>query len=315
MNNAKEQNVIQILQKRFLSMTFPRCPLSKSIPTSIVYDWPGKKDEDVIICTPVFERREPFHRHNFFYFNFTLKGQYDCESHKNNEKITVKEGELYAGQPRAAHAMLETGNPLENVIIGLLIKKNVFFRDFLPLLSDTNLFRFFLEPQTNSVSSDFLYFKLKNEEPARTLLFMMATEYCLPQKDTQAILKSLALSFLLQISRQLTLAKENKGVLQQRLSDKIIAFMASSICNITLGDIAKKFSYHPNYISYVLHKQTRRTFSRILFDLRMQQAEILMNNSKLSIQEIALMVGYNGTSNFYKAFNKKFGKSPGQIRN
>lgn len=248
-----------------------------------------------------------------------MKGQYDSISSAMDKRITIKEGELYAGQPSARHALLPTGNECENIIIGVLIQKRVFFKDFLPMIcADTKLFRFFLEPETNSASNDFLHFKMKDDSATRTLLEMMALEYAAEREDTQAVLKPLALSFLMQVARQYALCfdEKNSGVLPSGgLFDKNIRYMSTHIGDVTLGDIARKFSRHPNYISSLLRNEMGFSFSKILFDLRMERAKILLKTPDLSIEEIAYMTGYNGSSNFYKAFHKKFGMSPREFAN
>lgn len=79
---------------------------------------------------------------------------------------------------------------------------------------------------------------------------------------------------------------------------------------VTLKDIAKHFSYHPNYISTLLRREIGKSFSEILLELRMERALSLLKGTSLSIEKIALMLGYSNSSNFYKAFREYYGKSP-----
>ena len=79
---------------------------------------------------------------------------------------------------------------------------------------------------------------------------------------------------------------------------------------VTLKDIAAQFHYHPNYISALLHRETRRKFSEILLEKRIERAVLLMKNTPLSIEEIAAMLGYSNHSNFYKAFKEYYGVTP-----
>lgn len=79
---------------------------------------------------------------------------------------------------------------------------------------------------------------------------------------------------------------------------------------VTLKQVAAHFAYHPNYISGLLRKQTGRSFSEILLDLRMRRAALLLQNSTLSVEEIAELLGYRDKSNFHKAFRTHFGCTP-----
>ena len=69
--------------------------------------------------------QELFHRHDFFYSNYTYQGEYDSISFKYDHRITVRCGELYAGQPFAGHAIC-VHDDKETVIIGVLIKRDTF---------------------------------------------------------------------------------------------------------------------------------------------------------------------------------------------
>ncbi len=274
-----------------------------------MYRWPGPPEEDIVVLVHQSSgEQELFHRHDFFYFNYTWQGQYDSLSYEYNNRITIQEGELYAGQPFAGHALCVHDN-LETVIIGILIQKNAFFKSFLPMLSaNSRLFHFLLDPATNQFSDEFIHFRVEDDCNIRTLLEMMVIEYAYKKEDTQDILKPMALSFLMYIARQYT--EQNKETVPDRLSDQIVRFMGEHCDVVTLKDIAKRFSYHPNYISTLLHREIGKSFSEILLEQRMERAVILLKGTDLSIEEIAAMLGYSNNSNFYKAFRSYYGKSP-----
>ena len=80
--------------------------------------------------------------------------------------------------------------------------------------------------------------------------------------------------------------------------------------SVTLKEIADHFSYHPNYISTLLHQELGKTFSQIVLEMRMDRAIILLRGTTLSIEEIAAMLGYSNHSNFYKAFKGYYGLTP-----
>ena len=60
----------------------------------------------------------------------------------------------------------------------------------------------------------------------------------------------------------------------------------------------------------VLPEETGRTFSELLLEKRMERAAILLKGTTLPIEEIAAMLGYSNSSNFYKAFKRYYGFSP-----
>ena len=195
------------------------------------------------------------------------------------------------------------------MIIGVLIRKDSFFQEYLPTVyTDSALFRFFVEPQTNKFSDEYIHLPVTKDHAIRTILELMAVEYADRQEDTQRILKSMLQTLLLEIVRRYRIEKH--GADTKSLTEQIINYMGDHSDVVTLKDIAAHFSYHPNYISTLLHKETGRKFTEILLEKRMERAVLLMKNTSLSLEEISVLLGYSNHSNFYKAFNEYYGMPP-----
>lgn len=271
--------------------------------------WPGSPEEEIIVCVHKGKSiLETFHRQDFFFLNYAYKGSYGAISYQYDNYITVNEGECYVGQPYTGYALCKDGGE-EFIIIGVLMKKELFFRSFLPVLSaDTALFRFFLEPRTNQFSHEFLHLKFEKRSPLRSLLEMMVQEYACPKEDTQAILKPLVMAALMHIARQYRAQKPTDE--SGRLSQQIVRYMGEHTEAVTLKDIAAHFAYHPNYVSGLLRRELGKTFSEILLELRMERAVMLLTGTDLPIEETAYMLGYSNSSNFYKAFREYYHCSP-----
>lgn len=271
--------------------------------------WPGDEKEEIIVCVhkgkSIFET---FHQQDFFFLNYAYKGAYDAISYRYDNRITVREGECYVGQPYTGYALNKDGDE-EFIIIGVLTKRELFYRSFLPVLAaDAALLRFFLEPQSNQFADEFIHLCLEKFSPIRSLLEMMVVEYADPREDTQAILKPLVLALLMHIARQYK--QVNAQPEEGRLSDKILRYMGEHTDAVTLKTISQHFSYHPNYISALLHRELGKTFSQLLLELRMERAVLLLRGTGLPVEDVAVMLGYSNSSNFYKAFREYYKCSP-----
>ena len=133
-------------------------------------------------------------------------------------------------------------------------------------------------------------------------------EYANPQDDTQAILQPMVLTLLMMVARQYKLSIPVPK--NEKLSDKIVRYMSEHSDIVTLKDISKHFSYHPNYISTLLRREIGKSFSEIFLEQRMERAAFLLRGTNLSVEEIAAMLGYSNSSNFYKAFREFYQCSP-----
>lgn len=271
--------------------------------------WPENTDEDIMICVyKGTDIHELFHRQDYFFFNFAYKGDYGALSYRFDNQITIHENECYISQPFAGYA-LRSHSKEEIIIIGVLIQKERFFKTFLPILSsNAALFRFFLDPNTNAFADEFIHLSFEDISTVRSLLEMMVIEYANKREDTGNILSTFTLALLMQISRQYHDA--NPVPATEKLSDQIVQYMWEHSGAVTLKDIAQHFSYHPNYISTLLHKETGKTFSEILLEKRMERAVSLLKGTTLSVEEIAAMLGYHNSSNFYRTFKDYYHCSP-----
>ena len=80
--------------------------------------------------------------------------------------------------------------------------------------------------------------------------------------------------------------------------------------NLTLKEIAKHFYMHPAYIGQLFLKKFGLSFNEYLQQLRIREAQRLMETSALKIHEIALEVGYNNYHSFLDNFKKYTGSNP-----
>lgn len=305
---------LQKLSLQFKTLPWEFSTVEKDGKKEIVRLWPGRPDEDIMVCVlKDYDFHEQLHRQDYYFFNYAYEGDYQTFSDRSDNVVTIHEGECYVGQPFCGYGLRqEKSSP--STVLGVLIQKELFYRDFLPVVSSAPaIFRFFIDPQQNEFSTEYLRFSFPVDSPIRMLLEMMVIEYADPQEETQAMLRSLTGALLLQIARRYNvIAPSQSG---QTVSDQIIAYMGEHMKDVSLPFLGNHFSYHPTYISNLLKKETGRTFSEILLRLRMERTVMLMKGTTLSNEEIAAMLGYSNSSNFYKAFRTYYGISPREYMN
>ena len=306
---GRVEDAIDALKREYSALDFAYRDFPLGEPGEKMFTWPGPPGEDVMVvvhqCSGV---RELFHRHDFFYFNYTYRGSYESLSQRYDHVVAIREGELYAGQPFAGHALL-AHDDADTVIIGMLVKKEALFRSFLPLLSSGSRFlRFLLDPATDCFADEFIHFKLDDQCTTRALLEMMAVEYANKREDTQDMLKPLALALLMQVARQYEAAAADAEPLGP--AELMVRYLGEHVDTVTLGSLAARFSYHPHYVSTLLRRETGKSFSELLLEHRMNRAAILLRGTDLPVVEVARVLGYGNTSNFHKAFRAYYGTSP-----
>jgi YesN/AraC family two-component response regulator len=81
-----------------------------------------------------------------------------------------------------------------------------------------------------------------------------------------------------------------------------------------LRDLSKKFGLTPNYCCNLFSKVKSMTFSQYVTNLRMNKASMLLKYPDLSINKIALMVGFDDYTYFEKVFKRVFQHTPTEFR-
>lgn len=303
------RNAIEELAARFPDYDWTLYDVPGTDGREKTWRWLGDPGEEVMVC--VYKGRwlhEQFHRQDFFFFNFACQGSFNALSRERDNRITVREGELCAGQPFTGYALHGDGEE-EIIIVGVLVQKELFFRTFLPLLSSSaRLLHFFLDPEDDVFSNKFLHLGADPAFPYRALLDLMVAEYAFGSEGSQETLRPMALALTTYAMRQYE--RENPREVGDGTMADIVAYIAANPESASLRGAAEAFSYHPNYLSSLVRKETGKTFSQIQLEQRMKRADLLLKGTTLPVEDVAAMVGYASTSNFYKAFRKHFGHSP-----
>ncbi len=84
--------------------------------------------------------------------------------------------------------------------------------------------------------------------------------------------------------------------------------------DLTLDSISKDFGVSQSYLSHVFKSETGFSPIQYLTMLRMGEAQTLLTATDFTMTEIAGMIGYNTSTNFYIMFKKHIGISPKQYR-
>jgi AraC-like DNA-binding protein len=85
----------------------------------------------------------------------------------------------------------------------------------------------------------------------------------------------------------------------------------------SLSGLAKKIGESPHHVSQVLNEKLNKSFFELLAQYRVEKAKKVLSDdvgSKLIIEEISEMVGYNSKTAFNNAFKKLTGKTPSEFR-
>ncbi|MNG21437.1 HTH-type transcriptional regulator YesS [compost metagenome] len=100
-----------------------------------------------------------------------------------------------------------------------------------------------------------------------------------------------------------------------RLYSDIEEYVAENLASdITLKDMANRFSYSPNHFGVLFKEQVGISFNDYVVSKRMAKAKEMLQQPQYKIYEIADQVGYKSLTYFSRMFKEAFGMTPGDYR-
>ena len=84
--------------------------------------------------------------------------------------------------------------------------------------------------------------------------------------------------------------------------------------DITLEVLSEVVYLNPSYISSLFYKETGTHLVEYINNLRVEQAKVMLQNSMLSLDQIALQTGFSSARYFSRIFKERVGISPIQFR-
>jgi transcriptional regulator GlxA family with amidase domain len=94
---------------------------------------------------------------------------------------------------------------------------------------------------------------------------------------------------------------------------KLLQMMEDEPAN-TIDDFALAFNLSHSHLRHLFKQATGVSLGHVLNEQRLQRAAQLLATSNMSVKEIAIAVGYEHTSSFTRAFERRFGRGPRSYR-
>jgi AraC-like DNA-binding protein len=102
---------------------------------------------------------------------------------------------------------------------------------------------------------------------------------------------------------------------EDRAIMEIFRYIEENYKNGSLTEAAELLHYDFYWLSHEIKNRTGKTYTEHLQEKRLSQAAFLLKSSSLSVEEIALAVGYENKSYFHRIFSAKYSTSPKKYRN
>ena len=108
--------------------------------------------------------------------------------------------------------------------------------------------------------------------------------------------------------------KEAEECKDERLIE-ILNYIQTNYQDVTLEDLSEKFYLSKPYLSKYIKEKSGMTFGETVKRVRMKKARALLKSTNMTVESIALSVGYQNVEHFNRLFKKAYKMTPVQYRN
>lgn len=134
-----------------------------------------------------------------------------------------------------------------------------------------------------------------------------------------SLMKKMLLAQLLVFANRNFEKLKYKGTEYLSFSHKTVSLVTAYINKnymdeIALYDIAKKFHVNSNHLSRIFKKYIGFSFTEYVNGIRVKEAQTLLRETNLKVQDISDKVGFNSSTQFGRSFKKISGISPNTYR-
>ena len=105
---------------------------------------------------------------------------------------------------------------------------------------------------------------------------------------------------------------------QQFQDERIIEmlnYIQMNYLTVTLDDLSEQFYLTKPYLSKYIKEKTGATFGETVKEIRMKKAKGLLKSGNMTVEKVALAVGYQNVEHFNRLFKKAYHMTPVQYRN
>ena len=256
--------------------------------------------------------RFPRHRHNYIEVIYMCRGE---TSHLiDGRSIVLKEGELLFLNQNAQQEILPAGE--NDVAVNFIILPEFFDVAFKMLGEGENLLRDFLVGCLceSGRYDNYLHFHVADVLPVQNLVENMIWTILNDQPEKQTINQTtMGLLFM-----QLTYCTERLETagqsFEQNLVLQVLRYIDGNYRDGQLNTLADMLGFDVYWLSRMIKKLTGRNYKDLLQIKRLNQAAYLLLNTRASVADISVAVGYDNTSYFHRIFKEQFGMTPRAYR-
>lgn len=251
----------------------------------------------------------PEHTHDYVEMIYSCTGK---TTHIiNGKSIELKAGELLFLGQSARHEVCEAG--VSDITVNFIVLPEFFNQPMSAIEeNDSPLRRFILDCLLGqNQGNSYLYFQTADDISIQNLVENLILAL-LGKKHNRRNISQATMSLLF-----LELLNYTDKLWQPPKESVILAvlrYIETHYTDGSLTELARSLHLDIATLSREIHRQTGKTYTRLVQEKRLAQAAFLLRTTDWNIDDIAAAVGYENISYFHRLFRSTYGVSPRNYR-
>lgn len=271
------------------------------------------QNKDIYISKHSRYAKYPEHSHNFLELNYMVHGT--CQQVINGELITLNAGDLLLMDVDSIHSIHALNE--EDIMCNILFQNNHVSIEWLNQLKSRNslLYQTLLnQTNSNQTKGQFAIIRSQGESSQiNHILEQILTEYFLPRDFSEAIIQQYLPILFYEMARNLPeIEKDSFEGHSPYL--QVLNLIDTQYQKLTLNEAAIQLNFNKNYLSNLIKEKSGKTFTELINQKKLQKAQLLIQSTRLPINEISNIVGFSNRTYFYREYLNFFGHKPGNDR-
>lgn len=254
------------------------------------------------------------HSHQFIELNYIVKSN-GCFMVTNDSKQELNDGDIILCPPGFFHCFEAYHD--QCIILDVFIRVTTFDTAFFHLLNNNDYLSTVFTNALYHPGEGCILWHCKNDSKLKEILLTALSESHSREKYKNRMTELLIMQFFLQLMRnheqEASFSMPNIRTADEQFQS-LLNYMCAHYQTVTLSQLATQFNYSERQIIRLLKKYSKKGFSELLLDIRMNKAIQFLKNPSMSIPQIASKLGYASNAYFIKVFKKEFTFTPEEFR-
>ncbi len=266
----------------------------------------------------------PAHTHNY------VEVIYMCEGSTRHvidgNEVVLKQGELLFLNQNAVQEIYPAGE--SDIAVNFIILPEFFDSALRMMETEENMLRQFVidslrgenrvadrgQDAGESSSVGYLHFKVADVLPVQNLVENLIWTILNKQPNKRSINQMTMGLLFLQLMNHIDRVETDEAKEGRKFMMTVLMFIEEHYRDGELSDLAEEMHYDLYWMSREIKKQSGRTYTELVQQKRLSQAAYLLTNTKMSVMDIGLAVGYENMSYFHRIFQARYGMTPRKYR-